>query len=250
MTIEIDETNKQVVWNLNANASPPRMPSGSLICPSTSYWPGDGGPRISLATLMNRHGTDKLFFHHYEGEYQRHFEPIRDRTLSILEIGVGGFAHADRGGESLRVWRDYFPNARVLGIDIHEKQLAHLGERITIRVCDQNDPVQLTELNEQHGPFDIVIDDGSHHQEHVLTSYVTLWPMLAPGGIYVIEDMATAYWPEYGGNPEQPPTIGLIATLINNIHQRYWRALRPGEGDPAEVKSVHVSREICFIYKT
>src|SRR5208283_757068 len=49
--------------------------------------------RLPLAVLMNRHGTDKLFYHHYEGEYERHFAPLRDQSLSILEIGVGGFDH-------------------------------------------------------------------------------------------------------------------------------------------------------------
>lgn len=205
--------------------------------------------RPALDVLMNRHGTDKLFLHHYEAEYQRHFEPLRDREFNLLEIGIGGYERKDRGGESLRVWRDYFPKAKILGIDIHEKEL-DLGDRVTTRICDQGDATALTELNEQYGQFDVIIDDGSHQQSHVLTSFVTLFPLLSPGGIYVIEDMATAYWPEFGGSPDNPPAVSLLVHLINGMNHQYWKTLHPGESDPLTVKSVHVSREIAFIYKS
>ena len=205
------------------------------------------GSRISLAILMNRHGTDKLYHHHYDGEYERHFGPIRDKSINILEIGIGGYGRPDHGGESLKVWRDYFPHATIVGIDIEEKNL-DLGERITIRQCDQNDKATLWQLNEQNGPFDIIIDDGSHFQEHIFTSFNILWPFLNPGGIYVIEDLATAYWPEYGGDPEQPPAMRLLFHLCDQMHQAYWRILKPVDAD-SRVQSVHVSREIAFIYK-
>jgi 8-demethyl-8-alpha-L-rhamnosyltetracenomycin-C 2'-O-methyltransferase len=203
---------------------------------------------IPLSVLMNRHNTDKLYLHHYDREYARHFEPRRHEPISILEIGVGGYAHPDKGGESLKVWRDYFPNARITAIDICEKTL-DLGLRVTIRQCDQSNQPALLQLNEEHGPFDIIIDDGSHHQAHVLASFITLFPVLSPGGIYVIEDMATAYWPEYGGDPENPPTVLLLTGLLNGMNHQFWKTLRPGETDPLSVKSVHVSREIAFIYK-
>jgi len=201
-----------------------------------------------MAILMNRHGTDKLYLHHYEGEYERHFAPLRDKPINLLEIGIGGFSHQDRGGESLRLWREYFPNATIVGIDIEPKTVP-MGDRVTMRVCDQNSAEQLQALNAELGPFDVIIDDGSHYQEHILTSFRALWPFLNPGGIYVIEDLATAYWPEYGGHPHKPPAICLISDFIDGMHHQYWKTLRPGESDPLSVKSVHVSREIVFIYK-
>ena len=212
-------------------------------------WIGNGG-RLSMATLMNRHGTDKLFHHHYEDEYERHFAPFRDLPIRLLEIGVGGFKGIDCGGESLKVWRDYFSQAHIVGIDCEPKTL-DFGPRVEIHQCDANDQAALRGLNEACGPFDIIIDDGSHFQEHVLNAFSQLWMLLNPGGIYVIEDMATAYWPEYGGDPEKPPVIYLLFACINAIHQRYWRPepLKPAETDPATIKSVHVSREIAFITK-
>lgn len=216
--------------------------------------------RPSLTTLMNRHGTDKLFAHHYDGEYTRHFEPLRDKAIRLLEIGIGGYNVAGKGGESLRVWHAYFPNAQIIGIDIEDKRWL-CNDRITTVVCDQSDEAALLQLNEQWGPFDVIIDDGSHIQSHILTSFNTLFPCLAPGGIYVIEDLATAYRPEYQGTGRplandfdpyysecQQTVIGLLARLIDCLHYRSWKGRTPSDIRRA-VKSVHVSEELAFIYK-
>ena len=64
---------------------------------------GNGHGRPTLSTLMNRHGTDKLWLHRYDREYARHFEPNRDETFRLLEIGIGGYTDSKRGGESLKV---------------------------------------------------------------------------------------------------------------------------------------------------
>ena len=205
--------------------------------------------QISLATLMNVHGTDKLFAHHYEYEYERHFGPIRDSELTILEIGIGGYENTKCGGDSLLAWRDYFQNALILGIDITDKSFLDTEDRIFTHVCDQSSPEQLREMNKRFGPFDIIIDDGSHIQEHILTTFRVMWPLLNPGGIYVIEDLATAYDPAHGGDPENPHAIRLICGLIDGLHHQFWRILQPGECDPTSIKSVHVSKELVFIYK-
>jgi Methyltransferase domain len=203
--------------------------------------------RVSLQILMNRSGTDKLFGHHYDEEYTRHFEPWRDKTLTLLEIGVGGYGDPKRGGESLRVWRDYFQFANIVGLDNETKTLK-LGDRITICRGSQNDAEFLTSLNAERGPFDIIIDDGSHRPDDIKVSFTTLFPLLKPGGIYVIEDLETAYRPAYGGDPDAPPTIGLIQRLIDGLHWTFWKGRGPMPIDQM-VKSVHVSKELAFIYK-
>lgn len=203
--------------------------------------------RMSLRTIMNRHGTDKLFVHHYDAEYQRHFDPLREQPLILLEIGIGGDENPKRGGASLKVWRDYFPFAVVHGLDIHPKRLI-LGSRVKIWTGDQNDAEYLTRLIEKTGVPDIIIDDGSHQQAHIFTSFTTLFPLLKPGGIYVIEDLATAYQPRYGGSPDAPPTIGLIQRLVDGLHWTMWSGRGPKPIDQL-VKSVHVSKELVFIYK-
>lgn len=206
--------------------------------------------RPSLSVLMNRHGTDKLWLHHYDVEYTRHFEPLRDRPIRLLEIGIGGYGMHGRGGHSLHVWRDYGPSWQVFGLDIEDKSFLD-GDRITTIKGDQSDVAKLRSIHADHGPFDAVIDDGSHRQADILTSFHTLFPLLAPGGIYVIEDLETAYRNDHGGHPEPLAaggSINLIADLIDGLHHQFWHGRSP-DAIQRSVKSVHVSKELVFIYK-
>lgn len=121
----------------------------------------------------------------------------------MLEIGVGGYESSHLGGGSLLMWRAYFRSSRIVGIDIHDKR--HFSQhRIDVRQCDQTDKEGLTRLSAEYGGFDIVIDDGSHLNEHVINTFEVLFPLLRPGGIYVVEDTQTAYWPSFGGGMKHP----------------------------------------------
>lgn len=99
----------------------------------------------------------------------------------VLEIGV-------KGGGSTALWKQLFPEATVVGLDIDVRP--HLGGDGVVYVQgDQSDAAQLTALAEQHGPFDLVIDDGSHQSAHQAVSLRTLLSHVRPGGLYVIEDV-------------------------------------------------------------
>lgn len=138
---------------------------------------------------------------------------MKSRPLNILEIGVGGYEWLDLGGGSLRMWKSYFPKSRIVGIDIYDKR--HLSEdRIDIRQCDQTDKEGLRRLCSEYGAFDIVIDDGSHINEHVIQTFEILFPLLRAGGLYVVEDTQTAYWPSYGGGNNHP---GSSMTYFKNL---------------------------------
>jgi hypothetical protein len=65
--------------------------------------------------------TDKWNVHKYAQWYETHFAPLRKKRLNILEIGIGGYSHPEYGGGCLRMWRTYFPKARIYGIDIEDK---------------------------------------------------------------------------------------------------------------------------------
>lgn len=138
---------------------------------------------FALTDLLNGYNTDKNKYHTYAQVYEKFFPKIRDRVTSVLEIGV-------YNGESLRVWRDFFPNAQIYGIDNNPTCLVD-ELRITSRLGDQCDPLFLTYIGMKHGPFDIIIDDGSHVIEHQLTSFLYLWPFLKADGLslYFIEDV-------------------------------------------------------------
>jgi demethylmacrocin O-methyltransferase len=162
--------------------------------------------RRDLSHLAGLAGTDKWGSHWYTQHYQRYFGTLRKRPLNLLEIGVGGEAMVDYGGASLRMWKRFFPNARIVGIDIFDKR--HFSEpRIDVRICDQTDAQALRKLSEEYGGFDIIIDDGSHVNEHVIGTFRTLFPLLRPNGIYAIEDTQTSYWPSYGGGRARPDTL-------------------------------------------
>ena len=154
-------------------------------------------PLTRIAILR---GTDKWGAHFYTPVYHELFEHLRGLPIRLLEIGVGGHDSRLTGGASLRMWADYFPHARIVGIDIAEKQLPRHA-RITVLRGGQEDGEFLTRVAAEHGPFDIVIDDGSHVPAHVRASFDVLFPLLSDAGFYVVEDVQTAFWPRFGGSP-------------------------------------------------
>ena len=204
----------------------------------------------SLEMLCIKYGGDKLS-HNYTEHYQRLFSPIRKRKLKILEIGVGGFDDPNAGGESLRMWRDFFPNSMIYGIDIFDKHGVD-DRRIKTFKGDQSCPEFLGELIAQIGQPDIIIDDGSHRNEHVLASFHTLFPHLAHDGYYVIEDLYTSYWKCMGGNwengQEKDTSIAMLKSLIDSLNYRYIPGRIPSQLD-RDVVSLNFYRKLVIIQK-
>lgn len=214
---------------------------------------------ISVAELASRYGSDKWGIHLYAQHYQRHFEPLRNRLLTILEIGIGGFGtngYADptKGGGSLRMWKHFFPRALVHGADIENKsQLTE--QRIEITQVDQSDRTALREMAEAFGPFDIVIDDGSHINSDVLASFDALFPYLTSGGLYVIEDLQTSYWPYFGGDSQNlndvTTSIGFLKTLVDGLNHE--ELMTDTSREPRDIdrliQGLHFYHNIVFIEK-
>lgn len=173
-----------------------------------------------LSELAIRHGTDKFGYHDYTPNYHKLFRTRRNQPVNILEIGVGGYQDEDRGGQSLAMLRDYFPHAQITGIDIQKKSVA-LGPRVKIMQGSQVDAQFLEHVVATRGPFDIIIDDGSHRNEHVVESFGLLWSNLVAGGIYIIEDVQTSFMPRFGGSLtlESPNTVGMMAHLALQLGQ-------------------------------
>lgn len=208
-------------------------------------------PRASNLTLLAlRHGTDK-WSHGYIPHYERHFHDRRSRRLNILEIGVGGHEAPEQGGASLRMWQEYFPNSAIYGLDVVDKTM-HADQRIRIFTGSQNDDRFLRQIADQVGRFDVVIDDGSHISEHVITAFSALFPHLADGGIYVIEDIETSYWPQFGGAWREPaprPTsVAMLKRLIDGLNYAAIPGRQPDYFD-RNITSLHFYPGIVFIYK-
>lgn len=171
-----------------------------------------------LTRLAIRHGTDKFGQHLYTPIYHRLFAHLRDQPIRILEIGIGWPNVSVLGGASLRMWRDYFPHAQLVGIDLQPKRM-NLGERVHIAQGSQTDPQFLQQLAATYGPFDVVIDDGSHRVNDVLVTFDTLYPLMRNGGLYAVEDVQTAFWPDFGGNPmAQDSIVSRVHDMVRAMH--------------------------------
>ena len=151
-----------------------------------------------LTRAAIRAGSDKYGGHLYTPIYHDLFSGRREENLTLLEIGVGGYASDRAGGLGLKMWADYFPFATIIGLDIEPKRLV-LPPRIKVVQGSQADDVLLHRLVDEFGPFDIVIDDGSHMVSHMLGSFMALYPIMAVDGIYAIEDTQTSFMPALGG---------------------------------------------------
>jgi hypothetical protein len=205
----------------------------------------------SLAVLAFKHGTDKLE-HGYLPHYERHFRSRRKESLNILEIGVGGDDNPRMGGGSLRMWREYFPNSRIFGVDLYDKS-AFVSDRITIFQGSQNDPAFLSSIAAAIGRIDLVIDDGSHISEHIGTSFRTLFPLLSEAGMYVIEDLFYSYQPRYQTVDEQgnqyETSVELVKSLIDALHHQHIPD-RVATDIDRSIASVCCYPKIVFIEKT
>ncbi len=135
--------------------------------------------------------------------YERNFSESRSMFRNVLELGV-------QGGGSLKMWRDYFPNAQVYGVDIADCSSVARGERISFYQGRQEDQDFLKSITHRipDGKFDLIIDDASHFGLYSKLTFKHLFDEhLKPGGIYVIEDWGTGYWDEWpdGGRYQYVP---------------------------------------------
>lgn len=207
--------------------------------------------RPSLEELAFRFGTDKWgMVHWYAPHYERHFGPLADERVRVLEIGIGGFDDPDAGGASLRMWQQYFRRGLIYGLDLFEKRIP--VPRIRTIQGNQASPASLREVAEKHGPWDIIVDDGSHLNEGIITSFNALFPYVRDGGFYVVEDLETSYWPGWGGNPPDragsSTSIGFLKTLIDGINHGEFDGASPSYLDK-NVVGVHFYHNIAFVAK-
>jgi demethylmacrocin O-methyltransferase len=154
----------------------------------------------NLDKLAHIYETDKIK-HSCTTHYQLHFKKYKSKKINLLEIGVGGYDNPNSGGNSLRMWKKYFSRGKIFSFDIYDK-FALQEKRIKIFQGSQIDSAFLEEViaNIGENGVDIIIDDGSHINEHVIETFRLLFPKLNDGGIYVVEDIGTSYWKDYGGD--------------------------------------------------
>lgn len=153
----------------------------TLGTPATKEHLAEGGTFTRALTSTER-GPGLHKWQHYIEFYDKRFTNL-DRPLRILEIGV-------QSGGSLHLWsRLVHSESTIVGIDINEPCRRYAGGNIHVEIGSQADSEFLIGIATRYGPFDIIVDDGSHTPEHQEISFRTLAKHIAPGGVYFVEDI-------------------------------------------------------------
>ncbi len=167
-------------------------------------------PYVYLDTLAIKAGTDKSSLgHNYTRAYAQHFHALRNEPLKFLEIGI-------QSGYSVKLWEEYFPKAELHFIDIARDRIKYHSQRSEYHFVDQTNNIGLQTLMESlGGQFDIIIDDGGHTMDQQMISFESLFPYVKSGGMYIIEDLHTSYWKQYGGNGSFKAPLAGPGTCVN-----------------------------------
>ena len=146
----------------------------------------------SLEALGIKYNTDKVDSSHtyknmnYCNIYEKYFYKIKDKVTKFVEIGI-------KDAYSLKMWKEYFPNAIIYGIDIDPMCKQYEEDRIKCLIGDQNDEKFLLNIKDIIGDYDILLDDGSHITEHQIKSFDILYENCRKNGFYIIEDLRCSY---------------------------------------------------------
>ena len=177
-------------------------------------------------------GTDKSSeFHNYTEIYERYFAATRNEVKSLLEIGVWH-------GESLKLWQQYFPNAKIVGVDVMPDCRQYETDRAKVIIADATKQLQFpmdvyewlmgafkpNEVNPSV-EFDIIIDDGSHHNDHVIKSFELLFPNVKAGGYYIVEDTSCSYFEKHfgGGLKSANSMVEYFKAKVDEMHFNGYR---------------------------
>jgi hypothetical protein len=210
----------------------------------------------NLSKLAEVFDTDKekKGEHSYARCYESHFARLRRRRLNVLEIGIGGYADPQQGGNSLRMWKSYFPKSNIYGIDICDKS-PHNEHRIKTFQGSQVDEAFLRHVASQIGRIDLIIDDGSHVSEHVIATFKILFPLLSENGIYAVEDLQTSYWDhaDWGGSKDlsAPHTsMNFLKSLTDGLnHTEFTAPMYSPTYTDKHIVSMHFYHNLVFIHK-
>lgn len=223
----------------------------------------------SFEQVLNKATSDKKL-HNYGHAYAEYFDPIKYDKIAFLEIGL-------QGGDSITLWKNFFPNAFIYGLDkgeIYQGFRQHEGsENLKIFVGDQANVTFLRQMKEviqkEVGSLEFIIDDGGHTMQQQQTSLVELLPIVKPGGYYFIEDLETSYyekctfgcWGCCGGGPpgKNGTTVNVLKGMLDVLNEDFIPGENPKhkfgvyrhkviEGDHL-VESMQCWRNMCVLRK-
>lgn len=208
----------------------------------------------SLDQLGVQHRTDKASSHHnYLNAYEEYLWKYKEREIVLVDA-VGGYEYKDRGGESLRMWAEYFPQAKIVGIDLYEKELI-MPPNVHLFKCSQNNATGMQKIFDITGAPTVFIDDFSHFNKETIETFQIVFPMLKQGGVYIVEDIEGSWYPEhgFGGTTDYndmnfPSSVNYFRKLTNGMNAKYI-ANYPGDDISTTILTIHFYRNFIVIIK-
>jgi hypothetical protein len=194
---------------------------------------------ITMQEMAQECGTDKAW-HEYPKFYEPLFQAKRRLPVKLLEIGVDG-------GESLRLWHDWFynPKTEIYGIDIQDKGLT-LYPRTKLFITDATSPNAVFDISNATAPYDIIIEDASHYSKDQKKLLELWWPHLKPGGIWVTEDTHSGYhypWNDKG----EIPFVHSLGEWIDRVNEN--GAGHHGVPTQTDVEEIILRKSLVVIKK-
>lgn len=202
---------------------------------------------MNLSSIGDKYGTQKnthvSFGKTILDIYEPYFEPLKDKPLNIVEIGV-------LSGASLFTWQEYFTQAMIFGLEINPPPIE--TDRIKVFKCDQGDIIDLATCKDRiPGKLDIVIDDGSHINDYTLLAFHYLFDHLNSGGLYIIEDTLCTY----DTASKDWPGMVLNSPIANFYNQRIdvdrfiLKHIQEMDFSQSQIFYVHFYRNLIIIKK-
>ena len=173
-------------------------------------------PKKTLSKTFFYVGSDKYYNYRELYDIVQYLIP-KKRAKKILEIGIGGHDIPFGGGQSLRALNFFYSEANIFGMDINDKTFLDGGRIKTIK-ADQSDEISLNKVAKEYGPFDLIIDDGSHFVSHQKITFQSLFHSLSDGGLYICEDCSSSYVLSHGGDPNLSDKNNMIEYFSKYIH--------------------------------
>jgi len=243
--------------NLPAAIPCPENPTFAELClkHSGSWGSGDkctGNLAVAKQSVIDLKGSH--VGHNYQDFYPSLLSHLRcEHDLAFLEIGVAE-------GYSVAMWREFFTTPNILHfIDISDESIKHEMDGTKVWIGDGTTASMLQQIaTTAGGSLDLVVDDGSHRPQDIRNTFLAVFPLLKPGGIYVIEDLNTA-WDDKGapmkeipvGNGLQGSHVDLVKSFIDTLNRQNFDSEFTADVDKVDhhIASIYCMREICALTK-
>lgn len=196
-----------------------------------------------LDILAIKHNTDKSsLFHNYTKMYDWNFNKCKNDHITFMEIGV-------LDGSSIKMWNEYFPNAKLIGVDVDYNCKKFETNNVHIEIGNQTDLNFLDTLINKYNKFDVILDDGGHTWKQQKTTFTHLFPHVNGGGYYIIEDLSTSYLTGSVWDTNEQSTVEFLKNIVDDINLNGKSIVGTNEISGKNLNLYEKSIEYCIFYK-